>query len=64
MAIEDWMDLDRVDGRRSNNLGGFLPGRGFGCSDEDDETLTASIEVDQDDVGEDTVPMAPTAARR
>ncbi len=64
MAIEDWMDLDRVDGRRTNNLGGFLPGRGFGSPEEDDDTLTASIEVDNDDIGDDTGPMAPAAARR
>ncbi len=64
MAIENWMDLDHVEDPRRHTLGGFRPGRGFGPSDvEDDDTLTAPIEVDKDDLGEDTVPMVAPVAK-
>lgn len=64
MAIEDWMDLDHVEDPRRHTLGGFRPGQGFAPSGvEEDDTMTAPIEVGQDDVGDDTVPMSNVVPR-
>jgi len=75
MGIENWLELEHeetevspatvVDEPRRHMLGGFKPGKGFAPSevDENDETLTAPIDVDfaqpaaQED--DDTVDAAP-----
>jgi hypothetical protein len=75
MGIENWMEHEEtpvpettaVDEPRRHMLGGFRPGKGFAPPevDENDETLTAPIDVDfgkapaPDD--DDTADAAPFA---
>lgn len=58
MGIESWPDRDQpeekttpVDEPRRHMLGSFRPGQGFAPSeiDENDETLTAPIDLDLDE---------------
>ena len=58
MGIENWLDREETDEKttpvdepRRHMLGSFRPGQGFAPSeiDENDETLTAPIDLDTED---------------